>query len=686
MLFALFSLLSLAVYGQSQPALVCTASSLPGVVRQEGLAERVSDVSLICSGGQPGSRVQINLTILLSTNITNAVAKDGAADVKLSIDNGAGPVYIGVDPTPSGPNSVTYYGLAFNLSSSASAVLRLSNIRAAAGAMPLGLDSRIQAFFTANGSHALSVNNNPVTVAIAQPGLLATFPAQFLCTGSSLPVIIDFLDVLNFGTRFRSVRFTAGFAGSLQRGTRLFVRFTGFPPGARLMIPDAVVGSSAPTPTSAGDMGLAVSPGSIFGFDTQFLMVRVSGADSFGAGGATTYSAPGSLSEVTMSGGSGIIIYEVTNSNALQQESAQFPVFLVMDPRPDSTALMGQIDLGFAPFSGVSSASSTAPVPRFVNGAVTSDCTALGKCSGPDIPKLAADVTEALAFTAQAGGAFQYKDVSVRNISGGRMNWTPYVTYKNGAAWIKLNPAPGTNSTSLRLFVYPENLKPGSYDATLTIDAGPLAGTASFPISIKVNEVILPPPPIPTLRSYMNPAAAAAGPVVAGSLASVFGQNFTGKTLEVALDGLPAKILFSNDTQINLQVPDQLAGRTSAKLIVSVDGRPSAAMDILLAASAPAIFQGVALNQDYSRNSANNPATAGSVIQLFLTGLPLTGVTASIFGRQVPLPYYAGPAPGLTGVQQVDLLVPDDLPQSTAEVRVCGLGVCTEPILVTVRL
>jgi uncharacterized protein (TIGR03437 family) len=52
-------------------------------------------------------------------------------------------------------------------------------------------------------------------------------------------------------------------------------------------------------------------------------------------------------------------------------------------------------------------------------------------------------------------------------------------------------------------------------------------------------------------------------------------------------------------------------------------------------------------------------------------------------------PYYAGPAPGLNGVQQVDLILPTGLTGSTVNVSVCGgqaagQVVCSAPVAVAI--
>jgi uncharacterized protein (TIGR03437 family) len=171
----------------------------------------------------------------------------------------------------------------------------------------------------------------------------------------------------------------------------------------------------------------------------------------------------------------------------------------------------------------------------------------------------------------------------------------------------------------------------------------------------------------------VNAASFGDGPVAPGSLATIFGTNFSTSSLSVKFDGLPAKILFSNSTQINLLVPPELTAKSSAQLIVTSGGTASAAKAVALSPMTPAIFPGAVLNQDYSVNSAANPAKLGSVIQIFATGLSGTGaISAQLGGRMINTPYYGGPAPGLLGVQQVDLFVPIDLPEGPAQVQVCG--------------
>jgi uncharacterized protein (TIGR03437 family) len=175
------------------------------------------------------------------------------------------------------------------------------------------------------------------------------------------------------------------------------------------------------------------------------------------------------------------------------------------------------------------------------------------------------------------------------------------------------------------------------------------------------------------VQSVVNAATFAAGAVAPGSIATLGGTQFSGSTVTVTFNGLPAQVLFSNATQINLIVPAGLAGKTSAQVVVTVDGVASAPLTVNLAPFAPGIFPNGVLNEDYSLNSSKQPAAPGSIIQVYATGLSGTGViTAKIGTEVVAQPYYGGPAPGFPGVQQVDLILPSDLTGSTVNVSVCG--------------
>src|SRR5262249_18459068 len=126
-------------------------------------------------------------------------------------------------------------------------------------------------------------------------------------------------------------------------------------------------------------------------------------------------------------------------------------------------------------------------------------------------------------------------------------------------------------------------------------------------------------------------------------------------------------------------------------LVVTVDGISSKGRPVQLAPFAPAIFSRVVFNQDGSVNSVNNPAAPSSVVVVYATGLSGTGrITGRIQDQDIDLPYYAGPAPGYPGVQQVNLTIPDGLTGLTADLFVCGTPpggskVCSTAVPVAIR-
>ena len=711
--YSSFSCFLLTCALNAQTILTCNSTSVPPIVHTEGLTERVGDIVLNCSGGMPAASIAGNLSIFLSVNITNRVAGNTVTDVVFTIDNGTGPQPVNVAGTITGPSSLVYNGVSFTLSPTGTAILRIANIRADANQLsPLAYNS-IQAFLGFNSSSLISLTDTQVAVAKPQPGLYGSFSSKIICgpNGSPLPDNpASFANLLASKAVFSSTRVTEGFADSFtpksawqglnaDAGTRIMVRYSGFPANAVLFVPDVVAGSNAIQPTAGGDFGLSASGGKYApSGNGSLLLARVQNADANGAGGTAVYApgAPGSaavsfdsMSQITLSNGSGAVVYEVVDANPSVQESAQFPTFLGLGPSAGGGSVTTSADISFAPTSIVATATSRDPIPRFVASTVPADCSIVGDCGARYLPSLFV-VENSLQYTAQAGSNFQVDYIQVQNSAGGVMRWTATVKYASGSGWLRISPTDGANNSTIRVDALLGNLTPGTYKATLTIDAGPLAGSRDVPITLVITAAPLPPVQGPIVASVVNSATFAPGALAPGSIATLMGSRFSGASLAVSFDGLPGQILFSNDTQINVLVPMALQSKTSTQLVVQANGIPSAPQTVSLTPFAPGIFKGGILNQDNSVNSPNNPAQPGSVIQIFATGLSGTGVITARIGDQViNQPYYGGAAPGLPGVQQVDLILPSDLTDGTVAVSVCGgltteLVVCSPPVQVNV--
>jgi uncharacterized protein (TIGR03437 family) len=687
--------LSLAVSAASA-ALTCGSSAVSTLVSAEGIAERMGDVVLTCSGGTPGQTITGNMTLFLSVNITNRTAEDGRTDVALTVDNGAVYAPPPVFATAFSAFAVAFNNLSFNLSTSGGATLRIANLRGAAAQSAAGDGRPITVSIAFNGP--IPIATTTLSVALPQRGLLSSSSsATIYCVGSPAPSALTVSAFQAAGAVFHSTRFTEGWANAFEKraagsdaGTRVMARYSGLPPGARLFVPDLLAGSNAARPTAGGDLGIAPSGGSYTGGSGALLLALVRFTDANGAGGAPAGQTPppgvtatlDSASEVTLRDGAGVVVYEVVESSPAQRESAQFPAFLVYTPPEGGSTAQGKQEVSFAPLSVVATGNASAPIPRYAYAAPPSDCQALGDCNAAYFPRLLVD-SPPLDFKAPAGSGFQIQSIRVVNEGGGILHWTVSANYRGGSAWLRIFPMSGQNNATVRVDVLPEKLTAGVYEADLTIDAGPLAGSRTVRIRLEVTAFV---PLPPAIRSAVNAATFEATPLVAGSLGTLFGSRFSGRDLSVTFDGVPASVLFSRDDQINLLVPAQVSGRSVSQVVVKVDGVASAPLAVPLAAFAPGIFG--TLNQDYTINGPNNAAPVGTVIQVFATGLPeniSVTVLARVHDRDAALPLYAGPAPGFPGVQQVNVRIPDDLPAMTTDVRLCVERVCSPPSRITLR-
>lgn len=687
MLFRWFFILVPAVLApglRAQSAiLTCSPTAVPTTVRSEGVAERTGDVLLSCSGGQPSAQVTGNIIVSLNVQVTNKILSDGSTDVTLSVDNGAGVTTFNARPFSG--NAVAFNGVAFTVSPQGRADLRIVNLRGNASQLGFTANSTITSSVSFTGA-GLSVPSSTFVVAYPQRGLFALSNGTLVCDqyGSPLPDVINYATLLGTSA-FESVRFTEGFASAFaplsdasnlraDSGIRFIARYTGFTAGARLFVPDAIAGNDATTPTSAGDFGLGASGGQYTPGQGQLLLIRVTGADSNGAGGSLVMPVPNapatfnSASEIALTGGSGYAVYEVVDANPFVRESAQYPTFLGLAPNSGASAVQTGFAINLAPVTTVFTQSASAPAPRFISTPPPSDCTVQSDCNAGYFPDIQID-TSPISVTVPAGStATRY--VPIRNNGSGTLRWSATVAYGSGSNWLILSPTQAVNNSTLRIDAVASNLQPGTYTATVSIDAGPTIGVRTIPVTLIVSTPV---PPSPSITTISNAASADQTELVAGSLATVWGSHFGGRNLQVTFDGTPGSVLFSNDQQINVQVPMALAGKQTASVLVAVDGISSVAKSVNLSASAPSIFPGAVLNQDSRVNSETTTARTGSVVQIFATGLPAAGViTARIHDRSVPVPLYGGAAPGLPGVQQVNLMIPGDLPTMQTYVFVCG--------------
>jgi len=160
--------------------------------------------------------------------------------------------------------------------------------------------------------------------------------------------------------------------------------------------------------------------------------------------------------------------------------------------------------------------------------------------------------------------------------------------------------------------------------------------------------------------------------------------------VQVFFNHVPAPLTYVSDKQINCVVPYEGNPYVEVKYL----DQTSSAFNLQVGAASPGIFtatgsgQAAALNSDNSPNAASNPAPAGSIVQLFMTGegqtsptgidgsvtcsagcatvsqipVPLLPVAALINNQPATITFY-GEAPGVVaGVMQVDIIIPPNTP------------------------
>jgi uncharacterized protein (TIGR03437 family) len=636
----------------------------------------LGNINFQCSSYPASAVVSGNLTLFFPVSVTNRIdANNNAIDAVLLVDLGGGFTPTGIAGKIAG-NNITFQGLNVTVPAGGAFNLEISSVRIAAYQFAFGAPQSIDAGI----SGPLPLTQSTVAVAYVQTGLYATlYNTGITCVGSPVPSAISLSNLFAAQTAFASTRVTEGFAtafqpqsGSDDTGTRFIVNYSGFPSNATVYVPDFVAGSDAAIPTAGGDLGGTQSGGAYVPGSGTLLLARVQFTDTTGTGGYVT-ALPGgagvfnTVSSVPLTNGAGFAVYQVVDANPNAVEDAQFPTFIAL---PSVTApAVAQERISFAPVSTVLTASATAPVPRFEATTPPSDCGIVGDCQAGYFPKLSAS-TSGLSLTAFSGGLSNSAYIAVDNVAGGIMNWSATVGYNQGSGWLTLGPASGQNNGTVILRANAQGLAAGTYTASVVVSAGSLAGSLTFQVTLAVTALTTSgtggtgggtPAPAPSVivSSVVNAASLASGPLVGGSLSTVLGSNLAGKNVAVTFDGNPATLLYTSATQINLQVPAAVASETSSIIVVTVDGASSAPQTLPVSVAWPAIFSNGVLNQDDSVNGPGVAASAGAILQIFLTGIPANAAVTAVIGSQTNLtPLYAGPAPGIPGVQQVNVAVP----------------------------
>ena len=297
------------------------------------------------------------------------------------------------------------------------------------------------------------------------------------------------------------------------------------------------------------------------------------------------------------------------------------------------------------------------------------------------------------------------------------------VTFAVNSGGTLQNPDSQTNAYGIAQATAILGSQPGNYSFTATA-TGPSSGGLSWDFTGSARAV----PTIAT-NGVVNAASFdASQPVAPGSYISIFGSGLSDMTdsvktptLPLAIDfamvsfdvpsaniSAPGHLIYVSSGQVNLQVPWELQGQTSAQVKVTIDFSYGNVITVPLADYSPAFFEiggenVAALDLGNHVIGAGNPAKQGQTIQFYLNGLgpvnnqPASGnpapasplatcksaATVSIGGKTAPNSF-CGLAPGFPGLYQINAAVPTGLTPGPQPVTVSigGLTSTTSNIVV----
>jgi len=223
--------------------------------------------------------------------------------------------------------------------------------------------------------------------------------------------------------------------------------------------------------------------------------------------------------------------------------------------------------------------------------------------------------------------------------------------------------------------------------------------------------------PAYSAATIVNAASNVAGALAPNTVGTIYGTNLSYETgtasgnavhtelagVGVTVGGVRAALYYVSPGQVNLVIPSMLRG-PEAELVLTLEGKAGPVVKIPLQEAAPALFQWgektvVATRPDWTPITGAAPVRPGEWVILFATGLGET-VPETVWGQRPPgaAPLrrlsefrvmlggavlesdrisYAGVAPGFPGLYQINLKLPEQLPDDP-EIRI-ALGAQISP-------
>ncbi|HWC97686.1 MAG TPA: SBBP repeat-containing protein [Candidatus Sulfopaludibacter sp.] len=199
--------------------------------------------------------------------------------------------------------------------------------------------------------------------------------------------------------------------------------------------------------------------------------------------------------------------------------------------------------------------------------------------------------------------------------------------------------------------------------------------------------------------TVQNAASGTASAIAPGEIVTLRGYAIgpAPEGVQVTFDGIAAPLFSAQAQQVTVQVPWEIAGRTSTEVVATYNGGPPtgtpSSVPVVVAAAAPGIY--AVANSDGTLNSSTNPAKAGGFVTIYGTGGGLTnplGITGGLWPITASLPtlalpvsvsigganatvLYAGSAPTLdSGYFQLNVALPSAVQPSSTLSLVVAVG------------
>lgn len=274
----------------------------------------------------------------------------------------------------------------------------------------------------------------------------------------------------------------------------------------------------------------------------------------------------------------------------------------------------------------------------------------------------------------------------------------------------------------------PKDLAPGVYEGAVTIQSNAANGPLRVPVRF---QVVPQGPPLIAFGGVTNNTFAGGEPIAQGGIASLYGEQFRFAEpaqgaiplveelggVKVYVNGVAARLFYASYGQINFQMPFEVPPGP-VRVQVLREGQASNVVTAEVAERAPLLLRlgiddyGIIVNQDGTfpipptPGIPSRPARPGDALVIYAIGFgqtdppvtlgqaspgaePLARIVptptvyfgAGLTGGAAAAPFYAGLTPGLVGLFQINVFVPENAPKGDRiPLRIEGPGYRTNAV------